>query len=752
MSNPALARRQPPVPFGKYLLLDRINIGGMAEVWRAKTFEPNSVERIVAIKRILPNIAEDDEFIAMFIDEAKITVQLQHANIAQIYELGQIGSSYFISLEYIAGKDMRAIFDRARKQGEPAPIPLSCYLVSRMCEGLDYAHRKKDTQGRDMNIVHRDVSPQNVLVGYEGEVKLIDFGIAKAAGKATKTQAGILKGKFGYMSPEQVRGLPLDGRSDVFAAGICLYEMLTGERLFFGDSDFAVLEAVRKAEVLPPSTYNPKVPPELDRIALKALARDVEDRYASAMDLSEELARFLLAAGMPFGRRELTQYMKSAFAEEVEREKQRAQEYSQVKPPPGWSPPALTVPATPIARLKSGASTPAAPRISSSQLPKLTAAAPLLTQTRDELPQATVLVDGSEYQKELEAKEQLQEEEVAPTDIRDPAPTIPEPIFAPKPSAPKPADLGPAPPPPQAPSAIAERAVPVVKSRVSLEAVPAPANGPLPRPPTEAEAWAVLQYSRAVWLVGGAAVAALLLLGGILGALLVRSSTPEGVLVLSLPEEAHATARVNVNGAELTEDGKPRQRWPAQLSVPAGVVSVLVTAEGFEPFRKEVDVLPGNQSTTLVVKLSPRAVPVARVSVAPVNAEVKIDGKPLAVDAKGLVLVPLPDATPRVLEVTAKGHEPHTRPLGAGDRGANLSIGLVPIEFSVRVTSSPSNATIWVGEKALGQTPATVRLNGAVTSLTLKRRCHEAATVPLQLGAPGGDRVEVSLQRLPRCR
>ena len=283
------APKRQPIPFGKYLLLDRVNIGGMAEVWRAKTFGAGGFERIVAIKRILPNIAEDEEFISMFLDEAKITVQLNHANIAQIYELNNLSNSYFIAMEYVSGKDLRAVFDRCRKRGEPAPIPLTCYAIAQCCEGLDYAHRAKDRQGRDMSIVHRDVSPQNALVSYDGEVKVIDFGIAKAAGKATKTQAGILKGKFGYMSPEQIRGLPLDGRSDIFAMGVCLYEMLTGERLFVGDSDFSVLEKVRKVEVLPPSHFNRKIPEQLERIVMKSLAKDVDDRYQHATELGEDL-------------------------------------------------------------------------------------------------------------------------------------------------------------------------------------------------------------------------------------------------------------------------------------------------------------------------------------------------------------------------------------------------------------------------------------------------------------------------------
>ena len=317
------APKRQPIPFGKYLLLDRVNIGGMAEVWRAKTFGAGGFERIVAIKRILPNIAEDEEFISMFLDEAKITVQLNHANIAQIYELNHLSNSYFIAMEYVSGKDLRAVFDRCRKRGEPAPIPLTCFAIAQCCEGLDYAHRAKDRQGRDMSIVHRDVSPQNALISYDGEVKVIDFGIAKAAGKATKTQAGILKGKFGYMSPEQIRGLPLDGRSDIFAIGVCLYEMLTGERLFVGDSDFSVLEKVRKVEVLPPSHFNRKIPDALERIVMKSLAKDVDDRYQHATELAEDLRSFMYSTGNQFARKDLAAFMKATFAEDYEKEAAR---------------------------------------------------------------------------------------------------------------------------------------------------------------------------------------------------------------------------------------------------------------------------------------------------------------------------------------------------------------------------------------------------------------------------------------------
>ncbi|MSP17566.1 MAG: serine/threonine protein kinase, partial [Myxococcales bacterium] len=321
-----------PIPFGKYYLLERINVGGMAEVFRAKSYGVAGFERLVAIKRILPNIAEDQEFIEMFKDEAKLAVQLSHANIAQIFELDQHGDAYFIALEHIHGRDLRAIFERCRQRGEPMPIAQTCFVAMKACEGLDYAHNKKNPSGEDLNLVHRDVSPQNVLVSFEGEVKIIDFGVAKAAGQAVKTQAGILKGKFGYMSPEQVRGLPVDRRADVFATGIVLYELLTNERLFVGESDFATLEKVRNVEILPPSTYNRKIPDELERIVLKALAKEVEERYQNAIDLHDELQAFVYSAGEFYSRKDLAAWMKKMFAREIEDEGAKLEEFRKFVP------------------------------------------------------------------------------------------------------------------------------------------------------------------------------------------------------------------------------------------------------------------------------------------------------------------------------------------------------------------------------------------------------------------------------------
>ena len=198
---------------GRYLLLERIASGGMAEVFAAKTLGADDFEKVIAIKRILPNRAEDEDFITMFRDEAKVVSLLVHANIAQIIDFDRHGETYFLAMEYVSGRDVRQIVDRFRKRSQPVPIPMAAYLLAKVAEALDYAHTKTDRQGRPLGIVHRDISPQNVIVSYDGEVKLIDFGVAKAEGRLQQSQAGVLKGKFAYMSPEQVRGLEIDGRS-----------------------------------------------------------------------------------------------------------------------------------------------------------------------------------------------------------------------------------------------------------------------------------------------------------------------------------------------------------------------------------------------------------------------------------------------------------------------------------------------------------------------------------------------------------
>jgi len=315
------------IRFGKYLLLQRINVGGMAEVFKAKTFGVEGFEKLVAIKRILPSIAEDDEFIKMFIDEAKITVRLQHANIAQVYELGKIDDSYFIAMEFINGKDLKQLFEHNKREEQPMDIAQACYITSQLCAGLDYAHRKKDDRGNDLNIIHRDVSPQNIRISYDGEVKVIDFGIAKAKNKSSKTEAGILKGKFGYMSPEQVRGKTIDRRSDIFAIGIIFYELITGSRLFQGETDFSTLEKIRNVEIELPTKRNPKIPKELENIVMKALTSKREHRYSFAHDMHDDLQKFMILNNFMYSRTDLSNWMKITYRKDIEKDLTMLKQY-----------------------------------------------------------------------------------------------------------------------------------------------------------------------------------------------------------------------------------------------------------------------------------------------------------------------------------------------------------------------------------------------------------------------------------------
>ncbi len=319
-----------PTPFGKYLLLERLSVGGMAEVFKARAFGVSGFSRFVAIKKILPHLAEDQRFVEMFIAEAKMAVQLNHTAIAQIIELGrQEGDDHFIAMEYVPGKDLLSLHHHFRKTRSMLPVHLVATIGARVGEGLNYAHRKRGQDGQPMGIVHRDISPQNVMISWDGAVKLIDFGIAKARVRSYQaTQAGVLKGKFGYMSPEQIEGkAELDHRSDIFGLGTVLHELLTRKRLFHGDNDFMTLEMVREAQVSPPSSLNPEVPAELDAIILRALARDREDRYQSAGELAEDLTRFLHSVGQTLSGKGLGDWMVREFGREVAEETRRDERY-----------------------------------------------------------------------------------------------------------------------------------------------------------------------------------------------------------------------------------------------------------------------------------------------------------------------------------------------------------------------------------------------------------------------------------------
>jgi TonB family protein len=287
--EPAPASPSVGTLFGQYELMEVISTGGMAEVFKARMKGVEGFQKIVAIKRILPHLTENDEFVTMFIDEAKLAAQLQHPNIIHIYDLGKIERSYYIAMEYIDGKDLRSLLRLLEEKGQRLPLGLALYIASRLAAALDYAHRKRDFQGRAMALVHRDVSPQNVLISLDGDIKLCDFGIAKAASKASHTRAGALKGKLQYMSPEQAWGKDLDHRSDIFSLGVVMYEMVTGKKAFSGDSELSILEQVRSPKLQAPRQIDPSVPPEVERIILRAIESNRETRYQTAAELGSDL-------------------------------------------------------------------------------------------------------------------------------------------------------------------------------------------------------------------------------------------------------------------------------------------------------------------------------------------------------------------------------------------------------------------------------------------------------------------------------
>ncbi|MBL7684692.1 MAG: serine/threonine protein kinase [Deltaproteobacteria bacterium] len=283
-----------PRPFGHYFILEKIAQGGMAEIFKGLTYDFSGIKKFIVIKRILPHIAANPEFIDMLIAEAKIAVSLSHGNIAQIYDLGKVGNDYFIVMEYVDGKSLSHIQKKCSEKSIPIPVEYCAFFISELCNGLDYIHRRKDERGNDLKIVHRDISPQNIIASYSGNLKIVDFGVAKAAFKLGESEKGVLKGKFAYMSPEQAEGLEIDHRSDIFSAGIVLWEMLTSQRLFKKKSNLDTVEAVKNMVVVPPSQFRPDIHYELDLILSKALEKDPDKRYATAHDMSLDLTKYLL--------------------------------------------------------------------------------------------------------------------------------------------------------------------------------------------------------------------------------------------------------------------------------------------------------------------------------------------------------------------------------------------------------------------------------------------------------------------------
>jgi len=683
-----------PKKFGKYYFLERISVGGMAEVFKAKSFGVEGFEKLIAIKRILSNVAEDEDFITMFIDEAKIAVQLNHANIAQIFDLGNIDGSYFIALEYVHGKDLRTIWDRHNRRSLLLPIPMSVYIMIRICEGLDYAHRKKNAAGTDLNIVHRDVSPQNILVSYEGEVKIIDFGIAKAANKASRTQAGILKGKFGYMSPEQVRGLPLDGRSDIFSSGIILYELLTGERLFAGESDFSTLEKVRNVEILPPTTYNRKVPDDLEKIVLKALSKDPDDRYKTSYDMQEDLQRFLIVNKSNFGRKDLAAYMKRAFKTDIERELERHKQYDQ-----------MTKNIEKGLRDDVGASFPAAPTLPNTP--------PALPKKAEPLPQPAVVEQFDEDDDDdietvvVDTRESGLDSIV--TDRRS-RPPVPPPVAAGPDTTPPPWEGG------QPPVGFPEEEDIKLTPRVPPMS-PKSSPSPIEELTTGEEATLAGKHPSAGkrsminLIIALLAVVAV----GVFGFAVFKYLQQQGML--------GGAATLNIQctpaKAEIRLDGQVVQS-PIE-EVKPGMHVLEAMAENYQPYREEINVeAGGKQKFAISMKFIPAIIEIAYT---PKDAIVKMNGKKVG-DQSPLRLEDILPGTPHTFTFEHTMYIPQTKTWEFKPREKRSEkVVLQEKQFDLSIDSIPPGAWIKLDGSPHGRTPKMIKALKATKQyqLELKR-------------------------------
>jgi serine/threonine protein kinase len=707
--------------FGKYLLLEKIAVGGMAEVFKAKITGVEGFEKLIAIKRILPNISEDQEFVTMFTDEAKIAGELSHANIAQIFDLGRVDNIYFIAMEYIHGKDLRTIWERHHRRGRKMPIPMSAYIMSRVCEGLDYAHRKKNAAGRELNIIHRDVSPQNILVSYDGEVKIIDFGIAKAANKVSKTQAGILKGKFGYMSPEQVRGLALDRRSDIFSAGIVLYELICGERLFVGGSDFSTLEKIRKVEILPPSTINQEISPELERIILKALAKDPADRYQWAYQMQEELQAYLIKSGHNFSRKDLANYLKQAFRRDIEQELERNKEFEKIR---------VETMVTPI-------------EPSITEVQTVPESKPAETAADDDEEEAeTVIWDPRVAQRESPPKKVT----IPATPSR--IPSRPPPLRQTPPRLPA------VPPQSGAREGMEDETLEEIKrpsaqqlfiDETPEEKKPSGAAPFVEDTPEEFkdQTWSDAGASSASagrsrwWL---AALAILLLLAGGLATIVYLRG--QGML----GGGAQIAFEITPADAVVYFDGRPGAKNLAGIK--PGEHLVEVTAPNYQPFRERIKLNPGEKKQfpvslqfiagTLVLEYSPA------------EARVKLDGQ--KIDGSSPLRLQLVPGKEHLIELDHPAYRSESLEISLGPRQeVRRQLALKEKTYELRVSSNPKGARVVLDGRALGTTPFEIKGVGASSPhhLVLEKAGYSAWATTLVYDGNDLRQIAIELEKTP---
>jgi len=299
----------------RYRVIEKLESGGMAEVFRAESEGLQGFRKQVAIKRVLPHLSSKKKFISMFLDEARLSAQLSHSNCVQVFDIGVGDSAYFIVMEFVDGGNLKSIIEHIKKTGKDFPVEAAVHISLEICKGLAYAHELTDSNGVPLHIVHRDMSPPNVLITKHGEVKIVDFGLAKANSQLEKSEPGIIKGKFSYLAPEAAMAQEVDARTDIFAVGIILWELLAGQRLFLGDTDFQTVKKVQAAVVPSISQINKKVPPELEKIVARALARDPAQRYSTARTLGLELSKFMFRYGVPVSTFDIATLVQGAMKE-----------------------------------------------------------------------------------------------------------------------------------------------------------------------------------------------------------------------------------------------------------------------------------------------------------------------------------------------------------------------------------------------------------------------------------------------------
>ncbi len=323
-----------PVPFGRFTLVAPIAQGGMGEIYLAKSTFAGGLEKLCVIKKVIPALAHDEEFIGRFLDEARLLVKLQHGSIAQVYDTGKEGDEYWIALEFVDGKDVRRLEQRARELKVRVPFDCIAYLGTKVLEALAYAHRKKDEAGHEMNLVHRDISPQNVLISYEGEVKVIDFGLAKSKLSSGRTQPSMVMGKFFYMAPEQARNQPIDRRTDLYAVGVLLWELVAGKNPHEDVPPFEIMERVARPQVPPIESIVTDCPPSLAAVIGKAMQVDPAQRFSSAEEMRGRLSAALYEISVDAGPERLSLVLRESFAEEFGRERRMIASFSQTDEAP----------------------------------------------------------------------------------------------------------------------------------------------------------------------------------------------------------------------------------------------------------------------------------------------------------------------------------------------------------------------------------------------------------------------------------